>query len=82
MLRMPPVMQLGDEVILCEKRPVLISLLPLPSPQPARGIVAGRANGMLHWVRLEFPRNVIELLLLPDEGHRQRRQNQMLDYVE
>ena len=47
----------------------------------ARGIVAGRGNGMLHWVRLESLRNVIEFLQLPDEGHRQRRQNQLLDYV-
>jgi hypothetical protein len=47
----------------------------------ARGTVAGRANEMLHWVRLESLRTVIELMQLPDDGHRQRRHNQLLDSV-
>ncbi len=40
-----------------------------------------KENEMLHWVRLESLRTVIELMQLPDDGHRRRRQNQLLDYV-
>lgn len=40
-----------------------------------------KENEMLHWVQLESLRTLIELIHLPDDGHRRRRQNQMLDYV-